>query len=100
MRQNRKDEPASSRLESPRGRMRKAASAPRVAVALVLSLAVVVALAATGGVAQGTSAPKRLADVVQSAVSEPRESRETNLVMDSPANDQYAGQASITIGDF
>ena len=84
------DEYIASIAGSVRGRRHMRDAGRRLAVAAVLSVIAVVALAATGGMTQASSAPQSVAKIVETAFkSKPAKAPKLNRVVNSAAHNQY-----------
>jgi len=101
------DEYIASVAGSVRGPHRVRGAGRRLAVAAVLSAIALVALAATGGMSQASSAPQSVSKIVKTAFkSKPAKAQKLNTVSNSAAQDQYgdkekcnSGRGNLSEGD-
>ena len=93
------DEYIASVAGSVRGPHRVRGAGRRLAVAAVLSAIALVALAATGGMSQASSAPQSVSKIVKTAFkSKPAKAQKLNTVSNSAAQDQYGDKEKCNSG--
>jgi hypothetical protein len=92
------DEYVVSLARAVRGSRRSTRTGRRIALAIVLSLAALIALSAAGGVTQSTAAPQSVATVVKNLVTHSSSSI-AKTVHSSAAQDQYAEKCNSGRGN-